>query len=223
MAVGQQTPPASARPYRPLPLARRLTGGGTTGNERLTAATGVLLIALLAVLGVTILRIRPLLSVHLFLGMLLIPPVLVKMASTGYRFMRYYGGNVAYRMKGPPELAMRLLAPLVLLTTVVVFASGVALLFAGPASRDSLLPIHKVSFIAWLAVTALHVLGHLPGLGRPLRADYGRERFGEDLAGRDGRVLSLAAALLAGVLLAVIVIPEFGAWLHWSSVFHPDH
>jgi len=33
-----------------------LLGGGVGGNEQLTAATGVVLIVLLAVLGVTILR-----------------------------------------------------------------------------------------------------------------------------------------------------------------------
>ncbi len=65
-----------------------------------------------------------------------------------------------------------MLAPIVVLTTVVVFASGVALLFVGPSSRDTLLPIHKVSFIVWLAFTALHVLGHLLELPATLRADY---------------------------------------------------
>ena len=55
---------------------------------------------LLAVLGVTIVRLRPLLSEHLFVGMLLVPPVLLKMGSTGYRFARYYTGDRSYRRKG---------------------------------------------------------------------------------------------------------------------------
>ena len=154
---------------------RRLRGGGTTGNERLTAATGAVLIGLLAVIGVTILQLRPLLSVHLFVGMLLIPPVLLKLASTGYRFTRYYTA----RPRLPPQGTARRrccarsrrwsCSP-----RVVVFASGVALLFVGPSSRDTLLPIHKVSFIVWLRV-------HRPARARPpaeaagaLRADYGR-------------------------------------------------
>jgi hypothetical protein len=193
----------------------RLTGGGTSGNERLTAAAGAVLLVLLAVLGVTILRIHSLLWVHLFVGMLLIPPVLLKMASTGYRFARYYTSDTVYRRKGPPPTPMRLLAPLVVLSTVVVFVSGVALLFAGPSSRATLFPIHKLSFFAWLAFIGLHVLGHLADLPGPLRADYGA---GTGLSGRepgrDGRVLSLAGVLVAGVVLAVLVIPEFGPWLH---------
>ena len=194
----------------------RLTGGGTAGNERLTAATGVLLIVMLAALGVTILRIGPLLGPHMFIGMLLIPPVLLKMASTGYRFVRYYTNAPAYRRKGPPLAAMRILAPGVVLTTVVVFATGVALLLVGPSSRGSLLGIHKVSFVAWLALTALHVLGHLPGLGAAL--GVAGERGGSaDLVrvgGGRGRALALTCAVAAGVVLALLYVPEFSPWLH---------
>ena len=203
----------------------RLTGGGPDGNERLTAAAGVLLLVLFAVLGVTILRIGQLLWLHLFLGMLLIGPVLLKLASTGYRFARYYTATPAYRRKGPPETPMRLLAPLVVLSTVVVFGSGVALLFAGPSARGTLFPIHKLSFFAWLALTGVHVLGHLADLPAPLRADYGGA--GKGLAGlngrepgRDGRVLSLVGMLVAGLVLAVLVLPEFGPWVNGFHGFH---
>jgi hypothetical protein len=194
---------------------QRLTGGGTTGNERLTAATGVLLLVLLAVIGVTILRLGQLLWVHLFVGMLLLPPVLLKMGSTGYRFARYYTANSAYREKGPPAAPMRLLAPFVVISTVVVMGSGVALLFAGPSSRRTLFPIHKLSFFAWLAFTVLHVLGHLLDLPAPLRADFrGNAGLSGQEPGRDGRVLSLVGVLVAGLVLAVLLIPEFSPWLH---------
>ncbi len=143
-------------------LIGRLTAGGTAGNERLTADTGIVLLVLLAVIGVTILWLRSLLWVHLFVGMLLIGPIALKMASTGYRFVRYYTADPYYRRKGPPPAPLRMLAPLVVISTVTVFLSGVALLLIGPSSRDTLLPIHKVSFIAWVLFTSLHVLGHLP-------------------------------------------------------------
>ena len=201
--------------------ARRLIGGGTSGNEQLTAITGLVLIALLAALGITILRIHPLLSVHMFLGMLLIPPVALKMASTGYRFIRYYTGNPAYRLKGPPPATMRLIAPIVVASTVVVFASGVALLLAGPSSRGSLLFIHKASFAIWIACTALHVLGHLSDLPRALGTK--REIELPELSGagngRAGRILSLSGALVAGLVLAVVFLPEFGPWLHAAQSF----
>jgi hypothetical protein len=216
MAIDRQVSAPPSAWLRP----RRLFGGGTTGNERLTGAAGGVLIVLLAVIGVTIIRLGPLLSVHLFVGMMLIGPVALKLASTGYRFIRYYAADPRYQRKGPPALPLRLIAPIVVLTTVVVFASGVVLLFVGPSSRDTLLPIHKVSFIIWVAFMALHVLAHLPAVLHSLSADYGQSAGRasgyrqSDLNGRAGRVLSLAGALTLGVVLAILVIPEFGPWLH---------
>ena len=116
--------------------ARTTFGGGPDGNEQLTAATGVVLIVLLAALGITILRIGQLTWLHFFLGFLVIGPVALKMASTGYRFSRYYTHSRAYRTRGAPEPWLRLLAPVVVLSTVAVFVSGVVLLFDGPAHRD---------------------------------------------------------------------------------------
>ena len=221
MAVDDRTltgPEALAsRPASASPPAwrRRLTAGGTTGNEQLTAATGAVLLVLLAALGITILRIRPLLSEHMFLGLLLIPPITLKMASTGYRFIRYYTSNPRYRSKGAPPAILRLLAPIVVVSTVVVFGSGVALLLEGPSSRGSLLLIHKASFFVWLAVTAIHVLGHLSDLPRALTRKHEiqpqLDRYG---TGRGGRVLSLSGALVAGVVLAILYIPQFAPWLN---------
>jgi hypothetical protein len=197
--------------------ARRLASGGTDGNEQLTTATGAILLVLLAVLGVTILRVRQLTWLHLFLGLLLIGPVALKMASTGYRFMRYYTHDPEYRRNGAPELLLRVIAPGVILATVVVFISGVILLFNGPQHRGPWVSIHKASFIVWIGLTALHVLGHLPGMPGPLRAmtrmpqsplgDAGR-------AGRAGRGIALASALVAGLVLAIVLIPDFGVWTH---------
>jgi hypothetical protein len=225
MVIGREmTPAADAHGYIERASAERLTGGGTTGNERLTTVTGATLIALLAVIGLTILRIHSLLSVHLFVGMMLIPPVLLKLSSTGYRFVRYYTANPRYRRKGPPALPLRMIAPMVVLSTIAVFASGVALLLVGPdpSSSKTLFPIHKYSFFVWVAFTAVHVLGHLPGMGKVLRADYGRSaELSSDVTGRAGRVLALSGALMAGVVLAVLVIPDFGPWLHESGrLFH---
>lgn len=206
------------------PSLRHLTAGGTTGNERLTVAAGVVLLAPLAVIGITLVSLRQLLWVHLFVGMLLIGPVALKLGSTGYRFFRYYTGNLSYRRVGPPPALLRAIAPMVVLSTVVVLASGVALLFMGPSSRDTLLPIHKASFVVWAAFTGIHVLGHLPAVPTALRADYGASaQWSQDVTGRGGRVLSLAGALIGGVVIAILVIPEFGSWVHASGLFHHHH
>jgi hypothetical protein len=223
-------------PAPEAPSGSRLTGGSVIGNERLTAAGGVILIALLAALGVTILRIRLLIDPHLFIGLLLLPPVVLKLASTGYRFARYYTNDAVYRARGAPALAMRLLGPLVVLTTAAVFATGVLLLAEGPGASGTLRTLHKASFILWIGATALHVLGHLPDLARILlrrsggpagdgRYAYGRGRYEYNrlAAGGIGRTLALGGAIVAGAVLAVLLIPHFAGWSHFESIRHLDH
>ncbi len=223
---------------------RSLTAGGTEGNERLTVLTGLLLIVLLAVLGITIVRIRQLIWLHLFLGLLLIGPVVLKMASTGYRFIRYYTANPRYRVKGPPAPALRMLAPLVVALTAIVFISGVVLMLVGPNSglRSNVLLIHKAGFIVWIVVTAVHVLGHMPELlrfdriSKQSRAEINELRssvpgFGagaepplaERLPGVGGRWLSLGTAMVLGLVLALALIPQFSAWTGPHAFLHHHH
>jgi hypothetical protein len=197
-----------------------LIGGGTEGNEQLTAAAGVILIVLLAVLGVSILRIRQLISLHLFVGLLLLGPVVLKIATTGYRFARYYTGDPVYRHKGPPELGLRAIAPVVVISTVVVFVTGVILLFVGPRHRGSLVSIHKVSFIVWLVFTGLHVLGHLPRLGKSLRVARENAQGPGPSPGSVGRVIVLAGALVGGLVLALVLIPDYHLWTAAGSFPH---
>ena len=103
--------------------------GGVEGNSRLTAIAAAVLIVLLAVEGATIPFLRPLLSVHVFVGMLLLGPVALKLGSTGYRFVRFYTGRREYVEKGPPTPLMRLIvAPVLVLSTLTLFATGVALI-----------------------------------------------------------------------------------------------
>jgi hypothetical protein len=81
--------------------------------------------------GATLLNVESLLTVHAFVGMLLIPVVVVKLASAGWRMLRYYGGSEQYVRRGPPHGVIRfLLAPVVVASTVVLFGTGIALLLA---------------------------------------------------------------------------------------------
>jgi hypothetical protein len=188
------------------------TLGGPEGNARLTGMTGALLLVLLAVEGVTILLLRPLLSVHIFVGMLLIPPVVLKLASTGWRFARYYTGAVRYRAKGPPQLLMRMLAPLVVAATAGLFATGVALIVLGPHSgRGMVLGLHKASFVVWLVVIGIHVLAYAARLPRLLAADFRPREHTDGSLLRRG---ALAAALVTSVTLAAATFPFAGPWLH---------
>jgi len=104
---------------------------GPPGNERLTSSTGLVLLILLAVETLTTLALSSFLSVHIFLGLLLLPPVALKLATTGWRFARYYTRNKPYRLEGPPRLLMRMLAPLLVASTLTLFGSGVAMIVVG--------------------------------------------------------------------------------------------
>jgi hypothetical protein len=53
----------------------RRFSGGSDGNEQLTAIIATLLLVLLAIEGATLLNLQSLLTVHAFVGMLLIPVV----------------------------------------------------------------------------------------------------------------------------------------------------
>ncbi len=182
------------------------THDSTAGNERLTAVTASVLLVLLAVEGLTILSIRQLLSVHVVVGLLLIPPVALKLGSTGYRFLRYYTGDRAYVAKGPPHILMRLLAPLLVVSTVAVLGTGVALLALGPhRHRDVVLGLHKASFLVWFVVMSVHVLVYAPRLPRVVLSRSRRAGAGAGL---------IAASLLAGIALAVSAYSLAGPWLH---------
>lgn len=189
----------------------------TSGSHSLT---GALLIVLLAVLGITILRIHQLIWLHLFLGLVLLGPITVKMGSTGYRFLRYYTQTPAYRSKGPPEPLMRLTAPIVVASTLVVFATGILLLIAGPSGRGQYLFLHKASFVIWLAVTAVHVLGHLVDLRRSLVPKHELSGLSGSSPGAAGRWLALAGALVAGLVLAIVLIPQFAASTANAAFLH---
>jgi hypothetical protein len=204
--------------------ADSLTGGGPDGNEQLTTVTGTILIVLLAAIGFTIPQLSQFIWMHLFLGLLLIGPVLLKMASTGYRFMRYYTGNAEYRHKGPPAIAMRLIAPIVVLSTVGVFVTGIGLLIVGPGDRNPMLLLHKVTFIVWVVFMSLHVLGHLPAVARALGfgGHIETQRLGRT-PGAAGRWISLIGAMVGGLVLAVVLIPDFAAWTAHAVFLHHHH
>ena len=191
--------------------AGRRADAGVAGNARLTAANAAVLLVLLAAEGVTVLRVRQLLSPHVFIGVVLIPPVLVKVASTTWRFARYYTGVPAYRRKGPPPVLLRLLGPVVVILTLVLLFSGVGLLLVSRPWLPLLLKVHKASFVLWFAAMTIHVLGHLGEVFRLAPRDWLR-RTRRDISGAGARQWLIAASLVAGVLLGFLLLGHVGHW-----------
>jgi len=170
------------------------------GNARLTGTLGVVLLLLLAAEGVTVLAIHRLLLWHYFFGFVLIPPLLLKIGSTGLRFVRYYSGASDYRRAGPPRLLLRLLGPPIVLLTLAVFATGVELWAFGIRFGAIWLTAHKVFFLLWFMVMTVHVMAYIwrsPTLAlRDLTSP---------IDGTITRQSMVAAGIVMGVVLAVVL------------------
>lgn len=193
-------------------MRERLARWGVEANERLTASTALVLLVLLAIEGVTVLHVRSLLTVHVFVAMLLIPPILVKISSTTWRFARYYLGSPEYRRKGPPPTALRVSGPFVVLLTVALFVSGVLLLLGPVAWRARMLQLHQASFILWFILMTVHVLGHLGDVARLSTKDWARRTRGL-VSGSRARRLLITMSLLVGLALALLTVSRVGPWM----------
>lgn len=177
-------------------------------NARLTGGTGLVLLVLLFLEGLTIPFIVRLLSWHIVIGLVLVPPLVVKVISVLWRFASYYLGDPRYRRAGPPHPLHRLLGPLLLGSTLVLFASGIALWLAGP--RDStMFRIHQLSFFFWFVVVIVHVATHVLRATRLAAADAedARTRGGVDRGLRQRarrRRTLIGASLVLGLVLGIV-------------------
>ncbi len=185
---------------------------GVEGNIRLTTLTAAVLLVLLAVQGFTLLAIQNLLAVHIVVGLILFPVTLLKLASTGYRMLRYYAGSRAYVAAGPPWLPMRLLAPVVVVLTILLYGTGLALLWVTPG-HSFLVTVHKAVFVLWFCAMALHVLVYIWPMPSRLAAEF--QRRGAMLRGPLVRLGMVAASLLAGGFMAATLLHLATAWLSW--------
>ena len=191
--------------------------GGPAGNAVLTAWTGLVLLVLFVAELLTLIDIRGLISWHVGIGALLVPPALLKVSSTTWRMVRYYRGNAPYQQAGPPPLLLRLLGPAVVLSTVALLATGVLLVLLGedssrqvvvtvPFVRVDWLFLHQASFAVWATVTSLHLIGRLV----PALQVVTRSR--QPIPGRFPRLLAASATVAVGVPLAVLIIHALGDW-----------
>jgi hypothetical protein len=184
------------------------------GNARITATFGAVIFVLLFIEGITLLRIHALISTHVFVGMLLVPFVVIKLASTGYRFVRYYRGDVAYVEKGPPPLLLRVLGPVVVATTVVLLATGIGTVLVDRRTAW-LLRAHKISFILWFGAMTIHVLGH--AIETPALATA-------DLLASTRRRVPGGGTRIALVVVTVAIAVALGVVsLGWAHHFQGSH
>jgi hypothetical protein len=200
--------------------------GGPAGNAQLTAWTGLLLLVLFLAELVTLLNVGGMVSWHIAIGAALIPPALLKTATTGWRMVRYYTGSKHYKAAGPPPLLLRLLGPLVVLSTLALLGTGVllGLIGADRAFRPlvtvlgfsvSPLTLHQASFAVWAGATGLHVLARLvPALrtARPSGSGAGTRH------GRGLRTLALVGATSLAAAASAVLVSTASSWQHAGAL-----
>lgn len=169
----------------------------------------VLLAGIVVELATVLLGLQQTLTIHIPVGVALIPLVLLKLASTGWRMLRYYTHAPAYRAEGPPRPLLRGIAPLVVGSTLALLASGVGLVVAGPQAHF-FRTLHSASFALFLLVVGAHALAHLPKLSRYALADWAR--VGRARGHALGRSL-VGFALVSGGSLAVAATQTARPWL----------
>jgi hypothetical protein len=204
--------------------------GGPAGNARLTAWTGAVLLVLFLVELATLLDVSGLISWHIVVGTLLVPPALLKTGSTGWRIVRYYTRREPYMTAGPPPMFLRVLGPLVVFFTMAVLGSGLALVALGPdASRQpflqllgytvSALTVHQGTFVLWAVVTGIHTLGRLiPAYQIITRQD----QTTSTVPGRASRIGVLTITLAAAGVAAALVLGLSSSW-STGTAFHHTH
>ena len=192
----------------------RRAKAGVEGNARLTASLAVIILVVLGLEGLTILRIGNLLVEHVFIGMLVIPPIIYKMMSTSWRFLKYYTGDAEYQRKGPPPTILRLLGPILIVLTLIMLASGVILVYLAPAQRQFFFFIHRASFVLWFIVMAVHVLGHILETASLAPRDWMR-RTRRQVVYSSRRQWITASSLVIGLLLALVITPHAYGW--WNG------
>ena len=188
---------------------------GVIGNERLTALVSLVLLVLIIVELVTSALLRIWLTAHTVVGVLLVGPLLVKMGSTGWRFLRYYTRAPAYVRRGPPPLVLRVLGPVLLVTTLVMVGSGIGLVVTGPI--QPFLLAHVFSALLWLPLMAVHSLAHLQQVPRLLADDWTNRRGSHSQVGRGLRLGANLGALLLGVIAVVLLFPAATPLFAWSQ------
>jgi len=149
--------------------------------------------------------------VHVFVGLALLPVVLLKLASTGWRFVRYYTRSRAYVAEGPPQIGMRLLAPLFVAATLVLFGSGVAMGFLHGQSLQDARRLHGPASVIWLGLLGLHVLVYLKRALTTLQDALPARR--NPVRGTVARACALAAAVICGLVVGVATVPAQHRWV----------
>jgi cytochrome b561 len=228
-ALAELSAESLGRGHRDDPVCGRT--GGPAGNARLTAWLGLLALVLIGAELLTLLDVTGLISWHTGIGIALTALALVKMASTSWRMARYYLRSEPYVEAGPPPMLLRLLGPFVVLTTLGVLGSGLALIALGRRSSEqpwfavlgqsvSPVTLHQAFFVLFGVFVGVHILARVVPAAVLVS---GRRRIGAPrmrVPGRAARFGVLTGGMAAALVAVLLVLPTVADWNH--HVFDRD-
>jgi hypothetical protein len=116
-------------------------------------------------------------------------------------------------LKGAPQIAMRMLAPLLVAATVVLFASGVAIGLLHGHALSIARQLHGPASVVWMIVVGLHVLVYLRRALLRAKEDVTASTRAS-VRGAKARLYLLAGAIVAGIVVGVATLPAEHRWLH---------
>jgi len=177
---------------------------GPRANQRLTALTGAVVLPLAALVLLTGLLFGDLWRAHYFVGYVLLPVALLKVGSTTYRMVRYYLRSGLYRQVRPPYPLARFTSPVLVVSVVVLFVSGIAM-WLTHSQGDPWGWIHTDAAIAFSGIVLLHLGLYLPEALRGAQDDI-RPTPPTTSSQSRRRLAVVCAAVLAGLLLALATI-----------------
>jgi hypothetical protein len=125
-------------------------------NLILTSHAGLVILFFLVLLYFTGLEFSPLRGVHFGLGFALIPILLVKLGSTGWRAVNYYFDRDPYRTAGPPWLLPRIMALPLTAAAILATVSGVVLWATG-TDHGTWARIHIYAVVSLAVVVVVHL------------------------------------------------------------------
>lgn len=210
-----ETPASGATP--PPPPDKR----NADGNTRMTGMSASLVLPLfLFEVATVVLGVKSVITLHVAVGLLLLGPVLLKLASVTYRMASYYRRVSEYRKRGKPAVALRLLGGALAVLVVLLLASGLVLIVGANAAHGAARAIHVVS--AYLGVLLLigHVAIHLRTAARVTLADV--RRGAAAVPGARSRWLAILASLAIGGTLALLLGGRGSTYLQHYYPSHPS-
>jgi hypothetical protein len=189
---------------------------------RSSALLGMLILFFSIAEIVTVAFLPEALILHIAIGSILGVLIIVKLILNAYRYLGYLKHDHDFRQAGTPRLIMRILSLPLVVTTIVVLGTGMAMVLTGPTAfaTSFLATAHALFAIIWLGLLGYHTFGYWHRSARSTTRELDRIRSKDTQA--LARLILAATTVIGAVTLMLLLLPLSNRWrftdLHNSRV-----